>query len=76
MMADLSIRLTYPPSLFSTPVINRLIRNYDLTVNILKAQVNADEGWLEVQLSGEKSVLDEAVRWLENQGIEIMPVMS
>ncbi len=73
-MAERIVRLTYPPALISTPVINRLIRTYDLTVNIIKAQVTLDEGWLEIQLTGEDHELDEAVYWLEKQGIQIAPI--
>jgi hypothetical protein len=48
-----------------------LIRRYDLTVNILRAQIGADQGWLEVQLAGSPVVIEEAVLWLKDQGVEV-----
>ena len=70
-MTDQVIRLIYPPSLLSVPVINQLIRRYDLTVNILRAQIGGEHRWMEVQLDGNPIVIDEAIAWLKSQGIEI-----
>jgi ABC-type methionine transport system ATPase subunit len=70
-MTDQVLRLIYPASLLSVPVINQLIRRYDLTVNILRAQIGTDQGWLEVQLAGSSLVIEEAVSWLKEQGVEV-----
>jgi len=70
-MTDQVLRLIYPASLLSVPVINQLIRRYDLTVNILRAQIGTDQGWLEVQLAGSSVVIEEAVSWLKEQGVEV-----
>lgn len=70
-MTDQVLRLIYPASLLSVPVINQLIRRYDLTVNILRAQIGIDQGWLEVQLAGSTLVIEEAVSWLKEQGVEV-----
>lgn len=70
-MTDQVIRLIYPPALLSVPVINRLIRRYDLTVNILRAQIGGDQRWMEVQLEGNPLVIEEAIAWLIEEGIEI-----
>jgi len=70
-MTDQVIRLIYPESLLSVPVINQLIRRYDLTVNILRAQIGGGQRWMEVQLDGNPIVIDEAIAWLKSQGIEV-----
>lgn len=70
-MTDQVLRLIYPASLLSVPVINQLIRRYDVTVNILRAQIGTDQGWLEVQLAGSSLVIEEAVSWLKDQGVEV-----
>ena len=70
-MSDQFIRLTYPSGLLKVPVINQLIRRFDLTVNILKAQIDSDQGWIEVQLAGNSVVIGEALRWLQTQGIDV-----
>lgn len=70
-MSDQVIRLIYPESLLSVPVINQLIRRYDLTVNILRAQIGGGQRWMEVQLDGNPIVIDEAIKWLKKQGIKV-----
>jgi ABC-type methionine transport system ATPase subunit len=70
-MSDQVIRLIYPESLLSVPVINQLIRRYDLTVNILRAQIGGGQRWMEVQLDGNPIVIDEAIKWLKEQGIKV-----
>jgi len=70
-MSDQVLRLIYPVSLLSVPVINQLIRRYDLTVNILRAQIGGDDRWMEVQLAGHPVVIEEAIHWLKSQGIDV-----
>lgn len=70
-MTDQVVRLTYPISLLSVPVINQLIRRYDITVNILRAQIGGEDRWLEVQLAGNPGVIQEAIDWLISQGINV-----
>lgn len=70
-MSEQILRLVYPVSLLSVPIINQLIRRYDLTVNILRAQIGGDDRWMEVQLSGNPVVIDDAIVWLKEQGIQI-----
>lgn len=70
-MTSQVVRLVYPESLLSVPVINQLIRRYDLTVNILRAQIGGDDRWLEVQLAGDPGIIDAAITWLQTQGIEV-----
>ena len=70
-MSEQILRLVYPVSLMSVPIINQLIRRYDLTVNILRAQIGGEDRWMEVQLSGNPVVIDEAIDWLKEQGLQI-----
>jgi len=72
-MSDQVVRLVYPPSLLSVPIINQLIRQFDLTVNILRAQIGGEDRWIEVQLAGNPAVIEEAVTWLQGLGIQVQP---
>ncbi len=71
-MDEQIIRLVYPAHLIDVPVINQLIRSYELTVNILRAQVTPKEGWVEIQLTGKLAEIEEAITWLVGQGIEVL----
>ena len=65
------IRLIYPPHLLDVPIINQLIRRYDLTFNILRAEVTPRQGWVDLQLTGNAAAIESAVTWLTGQGIEV-----
>jgi len=75
-MEDSIIRLIYPPTLINVPVIYQLIRKYDLAVNILRARITPDHGWIEIKLTGDSPVIKEALNWLQEMGIEIKPVFT
>lgn len=72
-MSEISRRyhLDYPLNLLHVPVINQLIRRFNLTVNILRAQVNEQVGWLDVQINGSQEALEQATAWLLEQGIQV-----
>lgn len=70
-MSDQVIRLIYPESLLSVPVINKLIRKYDITVNILRAKIGGSDRWMDIQLAGHAGEIEDAINWLEEQGITI-----
>jgi len=70
-MISQSIRLVFPPSLQDEPIINRLMRRYTFTVNILRANVTADQGWIDIQISGKAKEIEESISWLRDQGVEI-----
>ncbi len=71
-MTEQVVRLIYPPQVVNVPIVNQLIRNFgDLTVNILQAEVNPAQGWLEVQLVGSAAVIESSIDWLRKQGVEV-----
>lgn len=70
-MQKQAIRLIYPPHLLDVPIINQLIRRYELTVNILRAQVGPDEGWVDIQLTGTSAAIEDAMGWLSAKGVEV-----
>lgn len=64
--------LRFPHRLVDKPIIYRLVKDYDLMFNILKASVTPnEEGLLVLELSGKKKDYDEAVRFLAEVGVEL-----
>jgi ABC-type methionine transport system ATPase subunit len=63
--------LNYPPALVSRPVVASLVSKFQLEVNILRAQVTREEGWLIIAINGEPRKISEAVKWLADEGIEV-----
>ena len=70
-MTDQDIRLIYPKELLREPVINQLIRRYDLTVNILQARIGDGGRWMKLRLSGNSEEIEKAIAWIQAQGIKI-----
>ncbi|WP_054695940.1 NIL domain-containing protein [Syntrophomonas palmitatica] len=57
------------------PIVYQLIKNYDLVVNILKANINPQkEGYLVVELEGSKKNYEDGIGYLKNLGIELEPL--
>lgn len=71
-MLSQSIRLVFPPSLQDEPIMNRLLRRYSFTVNIIRASVSTEEGWMDIQISGKAPEIEESITWLREQGIEVI----
>lgn len=77
ILTEQVIRLLYPPSIRNLPIINQLIRRYtDLTINILRAQVNSAESWLELQVVGKAALIENAISWLREQGVEVQTLSA
>jgi len=66
------LRLNYPPALVNRPVVAALVSNFQLEVNILRAKVTREDGWLIVEFRGDPPRLQAAKEWLTREGIEIM----
>lgn len=66
----IKVSLTFPPSKLTFPLMTILVRKYELEVNILHADIRMNKtGKLIVELSGEKKNIDEALQFIEEQGI-------
>jgi ABC-type methionine transport system ATPase subunit len=71
-MISQSIRLVFPPSLQDEPIINRLMKRYSFTVNILRANVTDEQGWIDIHISGKGPEIEEGISWLREQGVEVV----
>lgn len=67
-----TLRLLYPAALVREPILTRLIRQFDLTISILGAQIAVEEGWVELTASGPAAELDRAVAWLTAEGLRVV----
>ncbi|MGE5474096.1 MAG: 4Fe-4S dicluster domain-containing protein [Ignavibacteriales bacterium] len=62
--------LTFDASLVEQPIMYRLIKEYDLMVNILKANIDFNKrGIILIEIEGER--FEEGIKFLESIGIEI-----
>jgi len=66
------IVLRFPKRLVERAIVSRLVRDYDLDFNILKASVTPDEeGLMVLELSGKQGDYDKGIRYLTKTGVKI-----
>lgn len=66
------IVLHFPSSITGQPVVYRLVRDFDLTFNIIKASVSpGEEGLLVMELSGIEENYDKGIQYLTEAGVKI-----
>ena len=71
-MVSRKIVLRFPRRLVDRPLVYRLIKDYDLEFNILKAQVTpAEEGLMVLELKGKQEDYDKGIRYLAEAGVII-----
>ncbi len=67
--------LRFPKDIVDKPIISNLVRDYDLTFNILKAQIfPRKEGMLVMELRGDRRDFDKGLAYLEKVGVLVEPV--
>ena len=72
MTVSKRIVLHFPQRLVDRPIVYRLIKDYDLAFNILKASVTPEqEGLMVLELSGEQQDYDKGIRYLTENGVKI-----
>ena len=72
MAVSKRIVLRFPRRLVDRPIVSRLVKDFNLDFNILKASVTPDEeGLLVIELSGEQDNYDKGIRYLTRTGVRI-----
>jgi L-aspartate semialdehyde sulfurtransferase ferredoxin len=73
-MARMRARLTFPTALIQEPIVYRLVKDFDIVINIRRADVKADHGWILLELEADERALDRGVKWLKDKGIQVDPI--
>jgi len=69
------IYLVFPPEASIRPVTCDMSRLFNLTFNILKAQISPrQEGYMTLELGGDEADYHKAIEYLREQGVKITPV--
>ncbi len=69
------IVLKFPHRLVDQPIIYKMVKDYDLEFNILKAHVTPkEEGLLVLELKGEDKNFDKALKYAKSLGLAVQPL--
>jgi ferredoxin len=72
MAVSKRIVLHFPKRLVERAIVSRLVKDYNLDFNILKASVTPDEeGLMVLELSGKQTDYDRGIRYLAETGVRI-----
>ncbi|NPA32550.1 MAG: FeS-binding protein [Aquificae bacterium] len=73
-MNMIRLQLIYPEEKVKEPVLCMVCKNFDVIVNIRKAQVSKDTGFLLVEIDGEAEEIERAIDFIQKQGVEVQPI--
>ncbi len=72
MAVSKKIVLRFPKRLVDRPIICRLVKDYNLEFNLLKASVTQEEeGLMVLELSGDRKEYDKGINFLIKTGVKI-----
>jgi ferredoxin len=63
--------LTFNPEIAGEPITYRMVKDFDLMVNILRAEIDEHGGRLMLALEGTGPQIQKAVRYLEDAGVHV-----
>ena len=66
--------LMYPAKLITRPIIWELGQKFPVVFNIRQVSVTEEIGIVCLELDGKRSLIKDAIKWLESQGISVEPV--
>jgi len=69
------IVLKFPRKLLDQPIVYKLVKEYDLVFNILRAIVtHSEEGELVIELKGKKQNYADGIKYLQGLGVKVQPL--
>jgi len=75
MAVSKRIVLHFPRRLVERPIVSRLVKEYNLDFNILKASITPDdEGLMVLELKGKQADFDRGIGYLSKSGLRIQPL--
>jgi hypothetical protein len=66
--------LMYPAKLITRPIIWELGQKFPVVFNIRQVSVTEEIGIVCLELEGKRSLIKDAIKWLESQAISVEPV--
>jgi len=64
--------LKFSPRIVNKAVISDLIKDYDVTFNILRADITPKGGKMLIEISGTEA--EEGIKYMEKEGIQLNPI--
>jgi ferredoxin len=67
--------LRFPPEIVDQPIVYRLVKDFNLVFNILKAMITpGKEGIMILELSGDRENLEKGLNYLKDVGVDVKTI--
>jgi len=70
-MVKKRLLLTFPPELLKEPIIYTLGQQFRIVTNIHRADVEADAGWVVLEMEGKEQDIEEGIAWAISRGMRV-----
>ena len=68
------LHLTFPRESIAEPVMCQVAKKFEVTFSIRRANVEAEAGWIDLQLEGEEAEIERAIDYIQSQGVRVDPI--
>ncbi len=75
-MAKKKFLLGFSPDIVNEPIVYRLVKDYDLKINILRAEVRELGGRLLMEVEGKAANIKEAARYLNEAKVDVKELVT
>ena len=68
------LRLTFPRDTIAEPVVCDVAKKFEVTFSIRRANVEANAGWMDLQIEGEEDEIERVVAYIQERGVRVDPI--
>ena len=65
------VKFIFPAELVPEPIVATLVRDFAVVPNVRRAAVEAESGWMVLEVSGEAADIDRALAWASARGVDV-----
>lgn len=73
-MTTLRVHLRFSPEIVKRPVIYEIGHSFSIVTNIRRANISLEEGWADIEVTGESEEIEKAVESLRRWGVRVDPI--
>ncbi len=73
-MASKRVHLTFTKEHVREPILWQIGQEFSIIMNIRRADIQQDMGWVELEMNGESDSLEKALKAFQNLGVRVDPI--
>jgi len=73
-MSKRHFMFTFNEEQIRDPIIHNLGQQFNLIINIRRADLSEDKGWIVLELEGDENDIEQGIAWVTSKGVRIDPV--